>query len=111
MLNTDPPLKKSTTTTGKLGKNGAEKNNVKDPARPCAHHVANYLAFLSQVNGLSAATLKTRQAAIVLVLSTSGLSSVTEDRLVSEVIKGAENLQPRKNRFVPEWDLAVFLNT
>ena len=87
-----------------------KNNKVKDPARPCAHHVANYLAFLSQVKGLSAATLKTRRAAIASVLSTSGLKQVTEHRSVSEVIKGAENLQPRKNRFVPEWDLAVVLN-
>ena len=91
-------------------KKWCKASGIKDPTLPCARHVANYLAQLSQEEGLSAATLKTKRAAIASVLSAAGRKLVTEDKAVSEVIKGAENLQPRKNKFVPEWDLAIVLN-
>ena len=85
-------------------------NNVKDPVRPSPYHIANYLSFLSQTRKLSAATLKTRRSAISSVLKTSGVKDTTQDDIVSQVISGVENMQPPKDRFVPEWDVAVVLN-
>ena len=85
-------------------------NKVEDPVRPRSHDVANYLSHLSQVKKLSAATIKTRRAAIASVLKTIGHRDVTKGELVSQVVSGAENLQPPKDRFIPQWDLAVVLN-
>lgn len=86
------------------------KNGVLDPVRPTVHHLVNYMAHLSQERKLSAATLRSRRAAIASVLVNSGKKNVTEDVAISNIIRGAENLQPRRSRFLPQWDIAVILN-
>lgn len=91
-------------------KNWCSSNNVKDPVRPRSHQVANYMAYLSQSKKLSASTLKTRKAAIASVMKTAGVKDVTQSVTVSQVISGAENMQPPKDKFVPQWDIAVILN-
>ena len=91
-------------------KRWCRKNRVPDPTNPRTHQVANYLAHLSKDKGLSAATLKTRRAAISAVLTATGRKNVTQSSMVSGIIKGAENLQPRRDNLVPDWDLAVVLH-
>ena len=57
--------------------------------RPKPGDIANHLADLAQAHNLSAATLKTRRAAIRSVLSAKGDKAIATDPLVSAVLKGA----------------------
>ena len=85
-------------------------NGVKDPMRPRAAHIAGHLSYLAQTFNLSAATLRSRRAAIGSVLATRTNNSVATDPLISGVLKGIANSQHRTPRLVPEWDLAVVLD-
>ena len=85
-------------------------NNVSDPMNPDPRDLANHLSFLSTTLGLSAATLKTRRAAIGSVLAARGDKAISSNPIVAGVVKGAANLNHRQRTLTPKWDLAVVLN-
>ena len=78
--------------------------------RPKPTEIANHLSHLYQSQGLSAATLKARRAALGSVLAAKGDKAITLDPVVSAVIKGAANLGHKARVLTPKWDLAVVLN-
>ena len=76
--------------------------------KPRAADIANHLAFLVQTHNLSAASLKTRRAAINSILDTKSSKSTASDPLITGVLKG--NSQPISPSFDPKWDLAIVPN-
>ena len=76
-------------------------NRVKDPMRPRATDTANYLAYLAHTQNL----LKTCRSEISSVWAAKGLGSTASDPLITGVLKGTANSQPRTPSLVLKWDL------
>ena len=77
--------------------------------RPKPEDIANHLAHLAKSRGLTAATLKTRRAALGSVLATKGNADITSDPIISKLIRGIANANHKVRVLAPKWDLAVVL--
>ena len=80
-----------------------------DPTAPPPVELANYLAFLSTERKLASSTVKTHRSAISTTIRQLGGPSFSDDPLLHDVVRAADQQDARSPRVFPAWDLFLVL--
>ena len=79
------------------------------PHNPSSCDLANFLAFLSCVKGLSASSVKVHRSAVCTTIRQMGGPTVSDDPL-QDLVRGAALAETKSPRRIPSWDLFLVLS-
>ena len=80
------------------------------PHNPSSCDLANFLAFLSCVKGLSASSIKVHRSAVCTTIRQMGGPTFSDDPLLRDLVRGAALAEAKSPRRIPSWDLFLVLS-
>ena len=80
------------------------------PHNPSSCDLANFLAFLSCVKGLSASSIKVHWSAVCTTIRQMGGPTFSDDPLLRDLVRGAALAEAKSPRRIPSWDLFLVLS-
>ena len=72
--------------------------------------LANFLAFLSCVKGLSASSIKVHRSAVCTTIRQMGGPTFSDDPFLRDHVRGAALAEAKSPRRIPSWDLFLVLS-
>ncbi len=80
-----------------------------DPVHPSIQQIADFLAFLFEVQKLAVSTIKGYRSMLSNTLGFRGLSSIGSNPFLGELIRSFELSRPVSRSLTPRWDLSCVL--